>query len=221
MRDMEKIGADLIVFDLDGTLIDSSDDIAWAANKTLVHMGYMERDIRSIKKCIGWGVKILLEKLMPEEDEDRLEEARRKFLEYYWDHLTVYTNLYPGAREIIEYFGKMNKSMAIITNKPLRFTEKILEYFALQKYFSMVLGGDSLPNRKPHPEPALKVLTHLSISASRGVFVGDSPTDCETGRGAGMTTIGVSYGFREKEELENAGFDIIIDDLRDLKTIVR
>jgi len=212
---------ELIIFDLDGTLIDSSDDIAWAANKTLLHMGHQEMGPEAVKEGIGWGVKTLLERLMPDEGAERISEARERFLEYYWDHLNVKTFLYPGVLETLRHFKRLNKKMAVVTNKPIKFTERLLEELALKGFFMMALGGDSLPNRKPHPEPIEKVIATLGILRERTVFVGDSPIDCETGKRAGIATIGVVYGFRGIEELEQAGFDLLIKDLSELKEILR
>ena len=213
--------SELIIFDLDGTLIDSSDDIAWAANMTLVYMGYNEMDLDAIKEGIGWGVKTLLQKLMPQEGPERIDEARVKFLEYYWDHLTVNTILYPGVRETIDYFKDHDKKMAIVTNKPIKFTEKILNELALKDFFLMVLGGDSLVNRKPDPEPVEKVISTLGVTKGKTVFVGDSKVDGETGKRAGIFTIGVEYGFRGRKELEEAGFDVIISEFPELTRILK
>ena len=213
--------SELIIFDLDGTLIDSSDDIAWAANMTLVYMGYNEMDLDAIKEGIGWGVKTLLQKLMPQEGPERIDDARVKFLEYYWDHLTVNTILYPGVRETIDYFKDHDKKMAIVTNKPIKFTEKILNELALKDFFLMVLGGDSLMNRKPDPEPVEKVISTLGVTKGKTVFVGDSKVDGETGKRAGIFTIGVEYGFRGRKELEEAGFDVIISEFPELTRILK
>ena len=213
--------SELIIFDLDGTLIDSSDDIAWAANMTLVYMGYNEMDLDAIKEGIGWGVKTLLQKLMPQEGPERIDDARVKFLEYYWDHLTVNTILYPGVRETIDYFKDHDKKMAIVTNKPIKFTEKILNELALKDFFLMVLGGDSLVNRKPDPEPVEKVISTLGVTKGKTVFVGDSKVDGETGKRAGIFTIGVEYGFSGRKELEEAGFDVIISEFPELTRILK
>ena len=218
---MEKREADLIIFDLDGTLIDSSDDIAWAANKTLLFMGHQEKDLDAIKEGIGWGVKTLLERLMPEEDAEIIEHAREKFLEYYWEHLVEKTVLYPGVRETITYFNGINKKMAVVTNKPIKFTERILEEFDIARFFDVILGGDSLANRKPHPEPVEKVIGAVGAVKDKTVIVGDSPTDCETGKRAGIATIGVEYGFRGRRELEDAGCEIIIREFPELKRVLR
>ncbi len=211
---------ELIIFDLDGTLIDSSDDIAWAANKSLLYMGESEKDIEVIKENIGWGVKFLLQRLMPGAGEESIRTARGKFIEYYWDHLNVNTTLYPGVLETLKYLRGLDKKMAIVTNKQIKFTERILEELAIRGIFDMVLGGDSLPNRKPHPEPVEKVISTLGVVKEKTVFVGDSPADCEAGKGAGIFTIGVEYGFRDREELLGAGFDILIKEFSELKDIL-
>lgn len=210
----------LIIFDLDGTLVDSSDDIAWAANKTLLYMGKSEREIEVIKENIGWGVKVLIERLMPGEDEGRIRTARGKFLEYYWEHLNVKTFLYPGVLDTLKYLKGIDKKMAIVTNKQIKYTERIIEELAIKNLFDMVLGGDSLTNRKPHPEPVEKIIAALAVQKDMAVFVGDSPVDCEAGKGAGIFTIGVEYGFRDKEDLISAGFDLLIKEFSELRDII-
>ncbi len=211
---------DLLIFDLDGTLIDSSDDIAWSANRTLEYMGYRERPLESIKEHIGWGVKNLLEKLMPQESNERIEEARRKFLEYYGGHLIVATRLYPGVMDTLRYFRDRKKHMAVVTNKPEALTHGIIEGLGLERFFDVVVGGDTVGNKKPHPEPVIKVLDRLGIPPDRAVFVGDSPVDCQSACAAGVDVVGVAYGFRGREELEGAGCGIIIDTFPELKGMI-
>ena len=217
---VETFDVDLIIFDLDGTLIDSSEDIAWAANMALADLGHEKIDSERVKEGIGWGVKSLLEKMMPGEGTDRIEYARIKFLEYYWEHSVVSTYPYPGVRETLEYFNQKNTKMAVVTNKPFKFSEKILKDFGLLSFFRIILGGDSVFNRKPHPEPVVKVIASLDVKKDRAVIVGDSPVDCEAGKRAGIATVGVEYGFRSRKELEDAGCDIIISEFTDLKRII-
>lgn len=212
---------DLIIFDLDGTLIDSSEDIAWAVNRVLADLGHGKVDSVKVKEGIGWGVKSLLGKMMPGEGEDQIEYARTKFLEYYWGHSVVSTYLYPGVKETIEYFDQKDTKMAVVTNKPVKFSEKILLEFDLLRYFSVILGGDSVSNRKPHPEPVERVVKSTGVTRERSVIVGDSPVDCEAGKRAGIATIGVEYGFRSRKELEDAGCDVIIKEFKELKNILR
>lgn len=217
---METIDVDLIIFDLDGTLIDSSEDIAWAANMTLEELGHGKIDSEKVKEGIGWGVKTLLQKIMPGESVERIEYARLKFLEFYRDHSVVSTYLYPGVMETIEYFNQNNKKMAVVTNKPFSLSEKILSDFDLTRYFDIILGGDSVANKKPHPEPVEKAITSAGVTKDRSVIVGDSPVDCEAGKRAGIATIGVEYGFRSRKELEDAGCDVIIKEVTALKKIL-
>ena len=212
--------AELIIFDLDGTLIDSPGDIAWAVNRTLEGLGREVVDTETVKSSVGWGVRQLLENLMPGEDPQMIDEARGVFLEYYGGHLDVETHLYAGVVETLEHFNSRGKLMALVTNKPVSLTGKVLEAFAVSGFFAMVLGGDSLPRKKPHPEPLLKVVDDLQVPAERTVFVGDSAIDCETGKRAGIVTIGAAYGFRGRGELVDAGCGMIIESLDELKEIV-
>jgi len=217
---VKTINVDLIIFDLDGTLIDSSEDIAWAANMALADLGHGKIASEKVKEGIGWGVKSLLEKMMPGEGAGRIEYARIRFLEYYWGHSVVSTYLYPGVRETIEYFNQKNKKLAVVTNKPVKLSEKILSDFDIIRYFNIILGGDSVANRKPHPEPVEKAIASFGVTRERSVIVGDSPVDCEAGKRAGIATIGVEYGFRSRKELEEAGCDVIIKKITDLKNII-
>jgi len=217
---MNGIPADLIIFDLDGTLIDSSQDIAWCANRTLAAFGHGEMDPSRIVGHIGWGVKPLLEKLMPEETPERITEARLKFLEIYGEHLVVETTLYPGVVDVLDQFTRLGKKLAVVTNKPEALAAGILEVMKLGGYFRLLLGGDSLPNRKPHPEPIEKAIKDLGAAPERTIVVGDSPVDCEAAKGAGAYAIGAAYGFRGRGELEAAGCDIIIDDFSSLKSVI-
>ncbi|MDP2689788.1 MAG: HAD-IA family hydrolase, partial [Deltaproteobacteria bacterium] len=202
------------------TLIDSSLDIAWSANETLKAFGYPPKDFDAIVESIGWGVKTLLEKLMPGESPDVISRARERFLEFYGGHLTVDTAVYPGVRETVEHLSALGKKMAVVTNKPEGLARRVLRDLALDGYFLMVLGGDSMPERKPDPAPLLRVVRELGADASRTVMVGDSPIDCETGQKAGVRTIAVSYGFRSREELEQAGCFGIIGSFSELKEMI-
>lgn len=221
---MKTIEAELIIFDLDGTLIDSSSDVAYAANRTLKSMGYGGFDVERIKEDVGWGVKVLLERLMPQELPERIMEARRCFLGFYGEHLVVDTYLYPGVEETITRFAALGKKMAIVTNKPEALTLRLLDTMkiggtSLRRYFPVVVGGDTLAVRKPSPEPVQAAITAAGGAQDAAVMVGDSPVDAEAGRGAGVFTIGVTYGFRGRHEL--TGFDMLLDRFSDLATVIK
>ena len=208
---------ELIIFDLDGTLIDSSEDIAWAVNKTLKQMGFDEFSYQAIKERIGWGVKMLLEKVLPADKQNLLEEARSIFMGYYSDHLLVRSKLYPGVMDILNHFK--NKKLAVATNKPFNLTEKILDGLNISGYFKKVVGGDGVQNKKPSPEAIEIILRELRVSPEKSIFVGDSLIDIEAGKKAGVMTIGAAYGFRGRRELEDAGADVIIEDINELTSL--
>jgi phosphoglycolate phosphatase len=217
---MKKMRAGLIIFDLDGTLIDSSSDIATHANKTLRNMGRKGLPAPEIKAAIGWGVKMLFQGLMKGEGPERIEEARRIFLDLYGKRPVIKTRAYPGVASTLKYFRQMEKKMAVVTNKPVALAERILEDLGLAVYFDVIFGGDSFENRKPHPEPIERAMRALGVPPQATVIVGDSPVDCESGKKAGIATIGVSYGFRGSKELLDADCGIIIDDFPCLKKIL-
>ncbi|MFQ5441933.1 MAG: HAD family hydrolase [Thermodesulfobacteriota bacterium] len=206
----------LLIFDLDGTLVDSGDDIARAANKTLEAMGYGTQSLEAIKKNIGWGVKMLLEGLMPDEGAQGIIEAREKFLRFYGEHLTDDTYIYPGVTDTLTYFKNSGRTMAVVTNKPEGLSRRVIDEVGLGGFFVMLIGGDTLRNRKPHPEPLERVMEETGFCAAETIFVGDSPVDSETGKNAGVFTIGVSYGFRDVKELLSSNFNLIIDKFSEL-----
>jgi phosphoglycolate phosphatase len=205
---------DLIIFDLDGTLIDSSEDIAWAVNKMLKDMGFEEMPYPAIKERIGWGVSMLLEKVLPAEKHNLLDEAKGVFMGYYRNHLLVKTKPYGGVMDVLEHFK--NKKLAVATNKPVGLTTKILDDLNMSVYFGKVIGGDNVQNKKPAPEAIEIIMEELDVLPDKAVFVGDSRIDVEAGKKAGVVTIGAAYGFRGREELEKEGADVIIEDIKEL-----
>lgn len=210
---------ELLIFDLDGTLIDSSEDIAWAVNKMLIEMGFEELPYQTIKDRIGWGVKMLLQKVLPEEKYNLLEEAMAIFMTHYSNHLLVKTKPYNGAVAILDHFK--SKKLAVATNKPLNLTEKILDGLNISGYFEKVVGGDGVQNKKPAPEAIEIILKDINASPRETVFVGDSKIDIEAGKRAGVVTIGAAYGFRGRQELKEAGADAIINDIKELILLCR
>ncbi|MDH4227372.1 MAG: HAD-IA family hydrolase [Deltaproteobacteria bacterium] len=211
---------DLLIFDLDGTLLDSSPDIAWAANKTLEAIGLEPLDTNTVKANIGWGVRPLLERLMPGAKAGDVDRARAVFLEFYGGRLDVESALYSGVMETLDAFVERGKTMAVVTNKPMGLTLPILKSYGLERYFSKVLGGDSLANKKPHPEPILAVLTHSAVEADSAVYIGDSAIDIEAAGAANVEAIGAAYGFRGKDELIGAGCKVIINGFEELQSII-
>lgn len=212
----------LIIFDLDGTLIDSKEDLAASTNYALRRLGLPTLPVETIATYVGDGVDKLMERAIPlaslgaggQAAQGLIEEAVRLFRDHYGQHLLDRTCLYPGVRETLEHFRLKKK--AIVSNKPYDFTMMIVKGLGIDHHFDLILGGDSTENRKPHPEPVEKVLKQLGIVRERAAIVGDSPMDVEMGRRAGLFSAAVTYGLRPREELIEAKPDLLIEDLYDL-----
>lgn len=210
----------LIIYDLDGTLIDSRLDIADAVNWTLKELGLGGLPVERVSSFVGNGVKNLMRRALEEgvRPEDRvspsLERSIKLFRRRYAEHLLDQTCLYPSVRKVLEFFK--DRKQAVITNKPEDFSRKILQGLGIDSYFFRVLGGDQGFPKKPAPEAVLEILGSVQVSPHEAVFVGDSATDVETGRNAGVKTLAVSYGFGSREEIEASQPDLILDDLEEL-----
>lgn len=206
----------LIIFDLDGTLVDSSVDITNALNHAIVPYGLDKLTVEKTVSLVGEGLTRLVEKLLGDERADIKPAVLERFLSYYTEHLSDYTIPYPGVRETLEKLGAYRK--VVISNKREALSKRLLADLGLIQYFDAVLGSDSVKERKPSPEPVLKIMSLLSINPEEAIIVGDSTYDINAGRAAGVTTVAVSYGYREASLLQDA--DLIIDDIGQLVPLI-
>ena len=213
-----KVKVDLMMFDFDGTIVDSKDDIAASANHVLAARGLPAKDPELIAGYIGNGIHVLVGKTLETADEEDVKDAVEPFREHYWDHCMDRTVDYEGVKETLEYFG--GKTKTIVTNKPKRFTDRILEGLGLAGYFVSVVGGDGPYAKKPSPEGFLAVLSSLGIPAERALVVGDSHNDVIGGRAAGCITCAVTYGLGKRAVLETAHPHMIINRMADLQQLV-
>jgi phosphoglycolate phosphatase len=209
----------MIIFDLDGTLIDSSQDICNAINYATDGAGFRPVDVPETITLIGEGISRLFEKLIEKQkipaDKDRLVE---RFMEHYSAHFLDNTYLYPGVKETLDSLSRYRK--VVITNKRQSASAKILEALAVAKYFHLIVGSDTAPEKKPSPVPIFYALSKFDIKPDAAVIVGDSNYDVEAGKAAGIGTIAVTYGYRPRSVLQDA--DYLIDSISDLpKTIDR
>ncbi len=209
----------LFIFDLDGTLIDSRDDITKSVNLALARMSLPPINTARIAEFVGNGVQILIQRALREatggEPENSFFECTvTRYLEEYEAHLLDSTVLYPGVREALHGLGWARK--AVITNKPERFSRRILEALGVADCFCAILGGDSTSRRKPDPAPLQMVMAQCGVSPRQTVMVGDSIVDIKAGKAAGAITCGIAGGFRPRAELEAAGSDLIVDDVAGL-----
>ena len=206
---------EVLMFDLDGTLADTRADLTDAVNAALARLEMPPLSMEQVCRYVGDGVHALLSRALGPEHRDFIEEGIRFFREHYGVHMLDQTRLYPGVRETLEYF--QGKRRAIVTNKPLEFTVRILKGLEIDVHFDLVVGGDSTVKRKPHPEPARKVLGATGVEARLAVMVGDSPADIEMAKRAGIYSVGVTYGLRPAAVLQAASPDLLLDDLRELQ----
>jgi len=195
----------MILFDLDGTLVDSSADICNAVNYAIEGSGISPVSVQETIGLIGEGITKLFESLIARHDasaDHALLVAR--FLFHYSAHLMDNTTLYPGVRETLEDLDCFTK--AVITNKREISSIRILEAFGIEKLFSLVVGSDTTPERKPLPGPVLFALSKFGVAPGEAVLIGDSSFDIDAGRAAGVTTIAVTYGYRPVDELQKAHY---------------
>lgn len=212
-----------LLFDLDGTLIDSRDDLADSVNLMLSELNLANLSSETIYNFIGEGVFNLVNRsisasLQKESDKDFSEYGVEVFRKIYTENCLVKTNLYEGVAETLEKLSDYQK--AVITNKPHDFSVKILEGLGISQHFSLVVGGDTFPERKPSPVPLLRAIEKLGFTAQKSLMIGDSWVDIAAGKNAEMKTCGYVFGFRGRNELEKAEADFLIEKFSDLEKLL-
>jgi phosphoglycolate phosphatase len=211
--------ARLIVFDLDGTLVDSREDLAVAVNVAIGSFGFPALPHAEISGYVGDGASALIRRALPAGEDGLLPLVLERFLSYYGRHLLDTTRPYPGVVDGLRKWCGTYR-MALLTNKPLAMTNSILTGLSLTGYFFEVRGGDSFETKKPDPQGLLHILRTAGVAPSEAVMVGDAKNDVLAGRAAGTVTCGVTYG------LGGDGFaahppDFTVDRFVDLFTRIR
>ena len=208
-----------LIFDLDGTLIDSKQDLIHSVNAMLVEMGRERLHEDTISGYIGHGApKLVARALGDGASAAEREQALKFFLAHYEQHKLDSTRLYPGVAEALEELREF--PMAVLTNKPVRVSRRILEGLGLGKYFRAVYGGNSFETKKPDPLGARKILEELGRTAGETMMVGDSEVDVQTARNAGTLAAAVNYGFGTHDRAAYPA-DLYLDRLTDLTVLLR
>jgi phosphoglycolate phosphatase len=199
------------IFDLDGTLIDSLRDIAESMNRSLAAMGYPTHPVEKYNIFIGEGVKVLVERALPEgaRDEAHMNAFLDGYRSDYLNNWNIYTTIYPGIPEFLKRMVAAGIPMGVLSNKPDEATRKCVEHFFPDIPFIFVAGQREGIPRKPDPTVALEIAEAMSMKPEQCVFVGDTSTDMQTAVAAGMFPAGVSWGFRTEEELIANGARLI------------
>ena len=207
-------GVRVLVFDLDGTLIDSETDLANSVNATLKHMGREPLPLERVAGYVGQGAARLIEQALgPGATAQQCQAGLEHFLAFYREHMLDHTVTYPGVREALAALDGM--AMAVLTNKPVRFSQRILEGLGLARYFRFVYGGNSFETKKPHPAGMHTLLRDFQAEAKQVMIVGDSEVDILTARNAGTWACGVTYGLGSKR-LADYPPDLLLDSLTEL-----
>ena len=213
---------ELVLFDLDGTLVDSVPDIARAVDRACVDAGYPARGVDRVRGWMGNGAVMLIRRALRDilrEDpaQAAFERVYQGFLAHYADCTHELTELYPGVREALQFLTERSCSIGCITNKDERFTHPLLASLGLE--FDIVLCGDSLPEKKPSPLPLLHAARHFGIEPTAGLMVGDTHNDVEAARAAGYRVVGVSYGYNHGRPIHDERPDAVIDSLHELPAL--
>jgi phosphoglycolate phosphatase len=213
-----------LLFDLDGTLIDSKTDLAGSINLMLADLGRSPLDESVVGGFVGDGVRVLVRRCLTashpqHEPPDEELHARGVALmhSHYANEMFRTTKLYPAVEETLSALADRPK--AVVTSKEVRFTRIILDHFNIAHHFAAIVGGDTTPARKPDPRPVLEALRLLSANADEAVMIGDSENDIEAGRRAATRTCGVTFGFRSRDQLQLTNPDFLIDDFRQLNEL--
>jgi phosphoglycolate phosphatase len=220
--DFSKI--ELLIFDLDGTLIDSKEDLARSSNFMRTQMGLPPLAHEVVFSYVGDGARMLIQRLLDHPGDDaELDRGLTIFLEYYREHMLDHTVLYPGVREAIEaLFHPSNgnrRTLAVLTNKAVRFSRLILEGLGVADRFRFIYGGNSFEEKKPNPMGVKVILEEAGVPPEAALMVGDSDVDVLTGRNASIATCGVTYGLGA-EKMRQTPPDVLVDDLRALVALL-
>jgi phosphoglycolate phosphatase len=208
-----------LIFDLDGTLIDSKRDLIRSVNAMLRERGREPLHEDTISGYIGHGAPQLIGRALGNRvAEEEREQALKFFLKHYEEHKLDSTCAYPGVVEALEELRGF--SMAVLTNKPVRVSGRILEGLDLAKYFGAVYGGNSFETKKPHPQGAKKILEEFGADAEEALLIGDSEVDVQTARNAGTLAAAVNYGFGSHDRTAYPA-DIYVDRLTELAALLR
>lgn len=208
----------LVMFDLDGTLIDSVPDLAAAVDHMLQQRGRPAAGVDKVRLWVGNGARVLVRRALADSiehaavDAAEAEAALAEFLQAYAaDH--SHSRLYPGVRAYLDHLRGQGVPMALITNKPSGFLPDLLAAHGLQQHFAWVIGGDSLPVQKPDPAALFQVLAAAGVSPADALFVGDSRSDILAARAAGVPVVAVTYGYNHGQPIAAENPDLLVDSL--------
>lgn len=211
----------LVMFDLDGTLIDSVPDLAAAVDRMLLQKGRPPAGLEAVRHWVGNGAQVLVRRALAggldhaAVDDALAEQGLALFMEAYGQSHDL-TVIYPGVRDTLRWLRKRGVEMALITNKPERFVGPLLDQMKIGRYFRWIIGGDTLPQKKPDPAALLFVMKMAGVRPEQALFVGDSRSDVLAAKAAGVKCVGLTYGYNHGRPIDEESPSLVIDDLRAL-----
>ena len=218
MTPLKALDADCVIFDLDGTLVDTAPDLLATLNVLMAGIGRRPLEVSEIRGAIGHGARSMIgngAKITGDAiSDEKIEELFHQYLAYYSSHIADNSVPFPGALEVLEALKAKGTPMAICTNKLESLTRELLQALNLLSYFDVIIGLDTLEKSKPDPLPVEEILRKTGAASAKTLFIGDSETDLKAARAAGTAIVLVDYGYTAKP-VHGLGADAVISDLRD------
>ncbi len=213
----------LVIFDLDGTLLNTIEDLAHSCNMVLARFDLPTYTLEEYKMFVGNGVMRLVEQAIPENlrTEEFVAQVRADFVHYYQNNISLYTTIYPHIVDMLRALQKEGIKIAVASNKFQSGTQKLVNHFFPMIHFEEVLGQLATRPLKPDPQIVYDILDKTSYKAEDVIYIGDSGVDMETARAAGVMAIGVTWGFRSREELIRSGANYVIDNADEILQFVK
>lgn len=216
---------EMILIDVDGTLVDSVPDLAWCVDEMMKQLDMPARGEARVRDWVGNGVerlvrRALIGQLDGEPDEVLFERAYPIFLELYAGNTAKRSVLYPGIREGLNYLKASGYKLGCVTNKATRFTEPLLRDLGVAAYFPIIISGDTLPQSKPDPAPLLHAAEFFGVTPAQSLMVGDSVSDVKAARAAGFQIVCMTYGYNHGEDIRASDPDAVLDSLVEIRGLL-
>ena len=217
---------EMVLIDVDGTLVDSVPDLAWCVDEMMTRLGRPPHGEAAVRNWVGNGVerlvrRALIGQLDGEPDAADFDLAYPVFLELYAENTSKRSLLYPGVREGLDWLAANGYALGCVTNKAAQFTEPLLRDLGIRDRFGIVVSGDSLPEKKPHPLPLLHAAEHFGVAPGAALMIGDSVSDVKAARAAGfLGIVCMSYGYNHGVDIREAAPDAVIDSMAELPRVL-
>jgi phosphoglycolate phosphatase len=208
-----------VLFDLDGTLVDSLEDLTDAVNHMRETFSLLPLTYRAVRQMIGKGAKNLIRLALPDSSVNDVERGLQLFIDFNTEHITDKSRLYQDAAETLKCLQVIDIRLAVVSNKNEQLSNLILQHLGIHHFFGIICGGDTFSEMKPSPLPLLRIIDQLGVAPHEAVMVGDSINDIEAGRQAGIVTIGCRWGFGNPDELD--GSDYLAYSCKDIFSIIQ